>query len=135
MTSKRPADNNEESEEKRQRVDGGLNMDSNFQTTSGPALIESNVSRVAEEVIFDKGSAVGQLSMRARHLDNVQHLRTAARRFSGKPFPSSSTLLGLGKSFPRLRPNHDGSSLALTSYSSSITLMNMVSVRRMTLCS
>lgn len=83
-------------------------MDSNLQTTAGPALIESNVSRVAEEVIFDKGSAVGQLSMRARHVDNLHHLRTAASRISGKPFPSSSTLLGLGKSVPHLRPKYDG---------------------------
>ena len=61
MTSKRPAENSELSEEKRQRVDESLNMDNNLQTTAGPvltissALIESNVSRVAEEVKFHKG--------------------------------------------------------------------------------
>lgn len=56
MPPKRAADNNRESEEKRQRVDDSLNVENNLQNTAdpaltiSPALIETLVSRVADEV-------------------------------------------------------------------------------------
>ena len=56
MPPKRPADNNKESEEKRQWVDERLKMEKNLQTTAdpaltiSPALIETLVSRVEDEV-------------------------------------------------------------------------------------
>ena len=56
MPPKRAAENNRESEEKRQRVDDSLNVENNLQNTAdpaltiSPALIETLVSRVADEV-------------------------------------------------------------------------------------
>lgn len=56
MPPKRPAETNKEAEEKWQRVDESLNTESDLQTTAGPALtippalIETLVSRVADEV-------------------------------------------------------------------------------------
>ena len=56
MPPKRSAENNKESEEKWQWVDESLYMDNNLQTTGdpalriSPALIETLVSRVVDEV-------------------------------------------------------------------------------------
>ena len=49
MPPERPAETTKESEEMRQHVDKRFNTESDCQTTAGPALIETLVSKVADE--------------------------------------------------------------------------------------